>query len=86
MDVGDDLQQPEENVLTDPYYSQYPESTIYIDMLPPDYPAIISLLCSIITICWTVGVIVLYNVEPFFYVDVHSLSFWVLCRYEIQRD
>ena len=84
LDICDDLQEPEEDVLKDPYYTKYPERMICADMLPPDYPAIISLLCSIITICWTVGMIVEYKIESFLYVDVHTLSFWILCSYEIQ--
>ena len=37
-----------------PDYSSYPYPIIYPDMLPPDYPAIISLLFSVIAICFNV--------------------------------
>lgn len=45
---------PEENVKSAPYYDKYPVNTKFADLLPPDYPAIISLLCSVITICFNV--------------------------------
>ena len=42
------------DVKRDPDYSFYPYPTIYPDMLPPDYPAIISLLLSVMAICFNV--------------------------------
>ena len=42
------------DVKRDPDYSFYPYPIIYPDMLPPDYPAIISLLFSVIAICFNV--------------------------------
>ena len=50
--------QEEENVKENPFYSEYPATVIYADSLPPDYPAILSLLCSIIAICWTVRFVI----------------------------
>lgn len=54
VDQNDDECEPEENKKTTPFYDSYPAKEIFADMLPPDYPAILSLLFSVIGICWSV--------------------------------
>lgn len=54
----------EMDVKRDPDYSFYPYPIIYPDMLPPDYPAIISLLFSVIAIC--------FNVQHFLELYIYS--------------
>lgn len=46
------------NVKRDPDYDSYPYPVIYPDMLPPDYPAIISLLFSVVAICFNVACVI----------------------------
>ena len=57
---GESEEVPEEDVHAPPSYSAYPAPERYPDMLPPDYPAILSLLFSVFCICWSVGVLWFY--------------------------
>ncbi|KAK8794059.1 hypothetical protein WA171_003185, partial [Blastocystis sp. BT1] len=40
------------DVKRESYYDEYPYPRIYPDMLPPDYPAILSLFMNVISIVW----------------------------------
>lgn len=42
------------DVKRESYYDEYPYPRIYPDMLPPDYPAILSLFMNVISIVWNV--------------------------------
>ena len=52
--VENEEDMPVEDVKTDVFYSIYPKAERYPDTLPPDYHAILSLLFSIVGICWCV--------------------------------
>ena len=39
----------------EPSYTEYPFPAIYPDMLPPDYPALLSLSLNMIAIVWNAG-------------------------------
>ena len=39
----------------EPTYTEYPYPVIYPDMLPPDYPALLSLFLNVIAIVWNAG-------------------------------
>ena len=48
-------QSPKEvDVKRESFYDEYPYPCIYPDMLPPDYPAILSLFMNVIAIVWNV--------------------------------
>lgn len=51
---GEKEERREEDVHVPPSYSSYPTPERFPDKLPPDYPAILSLLFSVISICWNV--------------------------------
>ncbi|KAK8812634.1 hypothetical protein WA538_003846, partial [Blastocystis sp. DL] len=38
----------------EPTYTEYPYPVIYPDMLPPDYPALLSLFLNVIAIVWNI--------------------------------
>ena len=44
-----------EDVRREPFYTEYPFPVIYPDMLPPDYPALLSLFLNVIAIVWNAG-------------------------------
>ena len=44
----------DEPILEEPFYTRYPNVEKSPDKLPPDYPALLSLLFSVISICWCV--------------------------------
>ena len=52
--VDNEENMPMEDVKTDVFYTIYPKAERYPDTLPPDYHAILSLLFSIVGICWCV--------------------------------
>lgn len=84
---GEKEERIEEDVHAAPSYSAYPTPERFPDKLPPDYPAILSLLFSVISICWNVFLSSNDStVECFLFLAFRCIYLWFLCWNQIQRN